>query len=187
MTMQQSNRVLQQYDEAVDVADAIDVGGSPAVAEPSVVPTSAPASASKPTSRLDAAIARARDALLVAQRPDGHWVFELEADATIPAEYVLLTHFLGEPDAALEQRIAVYLRRVRLPGGGWPLYHDGAFNMSASVKAYFALKAIGDSPSLRTCARRATRSSRTAGPSTRTCSRASCSRCSACCRGRRCR
>ena len=32
------------------------------------------------------------------QRDDGHWVFELEADATIPAEYVLLHHYLGEPD-----------------------------------------------------------------------------------------
>ena len=30
--------------------------------------------------------------------------------------------------------------------GGWPLFHDGAFNLSASVKAYFALKAIGDDP-----------------------------------------
>ncbi|MDQ6683910.1 MAG: squalene--hopene cyclase, partial [Pseudomonadota bacterium] len=80
------------------------------------------------------------------QREDGHWVFELEADATIPAEYVLLTHFLGEPDPALEQRIAVYLRRVRMAGGGWPLHHAGVFNISASVKAYFALKAIGDSP-----------------------------------------
>src|SRR4249920_3049309 len=28
--------------------------------------------------------------------------------------------------------------------GGWPLYHDGDFDMSASVKAYFALKMIGD-------------------------------------------
>ncbi len=101
-----------------------------------------------PASNLDAAIVRARDALLGAQRDDGHWVFELEADATIPAEYVLLGHFLGEPKApALEQRIAVYLRRVQLKTGGWPLHHDGAFNMSASVKAYFALKAIGDAPS----------------------------------------
>ena len=96
--------------------------------------------------RLQAAIARARDALLAMQRDDGHWVFELEADATIPAEYVLLTHYLGEPNPDLEQRIAVYLRRVRTPGGGWPLHHGGVFNMSASVKAYFALKAIGDSP-----------------------------------------
>ena len=37
----------------------------------------------------------ATQALLACQRPDGHWVFELEADATIPAEYVLLKHYLG--------------------------------------------------------------------------------------------
>ena len=98
-------------------------------------------------SAIDACIARATDALLAQQREDGHWVFELEADATIPAEYVLLTHFLGEPEPVLERRIAAYLRRVRLPGGGWPLHHAGGFNMSASVKAYFALKAIGDLPS----------------------------------------
>ena len=80
------------------------------------------------------------------QQPDGHWVFELEADATIPAEYVLLRHYLGEPvDAELEAKIAVYLRRIQGKHGGWPLFHDGAFDMSASVKAYFALKMIGDS------------------------------------------
>ena len=103
-----------------------------------------------PVANIDVAIGRARDALLAAQRDDGHWVFELEADATIPAEYVLLTHFLGEErgtrERALERRIGVYLRRVRQAGGGWPLFQDGDFNMSASVKAYFALKAIGDDP-----------------------------------------
>ncbi len=81
------------------------------------------------------------------QRDDGHWVFELEADATIPAEYVLFRHYLGEPvDSELEARIAVYLRRIQGSHGGWPLFHDGEFDMSASVKAYFALKMIGDSP-----------------------------------------
>ena len=79
------------------------------------------------------------------QRPDGHWVFELEADATIPAEYVLMRHYLGEPvDAELEGKIATYLRRRQGAHGGWPLFHDGDFDMSASVKAYFALKMIGD-------------------------------------------
>ena len=89
----------------------------------------------------------ARDArLLGLQRDDGHWVFELEADCTIPAEYVLLRHYRGEPvDAALEQKIAIYLRRIQGAHGGWPLFHDGDFDMSASVKAYFALKMIGDS------------------------------------------
>jgi squalene-hopene/tetraprenyl-beta-curcumene cyclase len=96
---------------------------------------------------LEHSVSRATDALLQTQQPDGHWVFELEADATIPAEYVLLRHYLGEPvDAELERKIAVYLRRIQGQHDGWPLFHEGAFDMSASVKAYFALKMIGDSP-----------------------------------------
>ncbi len=98
------------------------------------------------TRDLDTSIASATEALLEYRRPDGHWVFELEADSTIPAEYVLLRHYLGEPvDAELEAKIANYLRRVQGAHGGWPLVHDGDFDMSASVKAYFALKMIGDS------------------------------------------
>jgi squalene-hopene/tetraprenyl-beta-curcumene cyclase len=95
--------------------------------------------------KLDASIAAAAGALHRHQQPDGHWVFELEADATIPAEYVLFRHYLGEPvDAVLEGKIAAYLRRIQGAHGGWPLFHDGTFDMSASVKAYFALKMIGD-------------------------------------------
>ncbi len=98
-----------------------------------------------PASTIDRSIDAATDALLGLQRPDGHWVFELEADATIPAEYVLLRHYLAEPvDVPLETRIGAYLRRTQGEHGGWPLFHDGAFDMSASVKAYFALKMIGD-------------------------------------------
>ncbi len=97
---------------------------------------------------LDAAIARSSEALFADQRADGHWVFELEADATIPAEYVLLRHYLGEPvDAALESKIRTYLlRRQSTVHDGWPLYHQGAFDISATIKAYYALKMIGDSP-----------------------------------------
>jgi squalene-hopene/tetraprenyl-beta-curcumene cyclase len=95
---------------------------------------------------LEQHIQKATQALLALQRPDGHWVFELEADATIPAEYVLLRHYLGEPvDAALEAKIAVYLRRIQGEHGGWPLFRDGDLDVSATVKAYFALKMIGDS------------------------------------------
>nr|WP_294543792.1 squalene--hopene cyclase [uncultured Rhodopila sp.] len=91
-------------------------------------------------------VERASAALTRHQNPDGHFVFELEADATIPAEYVLLEHFLGRIDQPLENRIGVYLRSIQGGHGGWPLFHDGVFNLSASVKAYFALKAIGDDP-----------------------------------------
>src|SRR3982750_4533330 len=94
---------------------------------------------------LEERIHSATRALIDLQQPDGHWVFALEADATIPAEYVLLRHHLAEPvDTALEAKIGNYLRRIQGEHGGWPLVHDGAFDMSASVKAYFALKMIGD-------------------------------------------
>ena len=96
---------------------------------------------------LDAAVERAAAALRARQRGDGHWVFELEADATIPAEYILLRAYLGEPDAPeLERKIGVYLRRIQGAHGGWPLFHGGEFDASATVKAYFALKMIGDDP-----------------------------------------
>ena len=95
---------------------------------------------------LETSIADATRALLDCQQADGHWVFELEADGTIPSEYVLLRHYLGEPvDAPLEAKIAKYLRRTQGAHGGWALVHDGDFDMSASVKAYFALKMIGES------------------------------------------
>ena len=98
-------------------------------------------------SDLDAAVARATEALIARQRSDGHWVFELEADATIPAEYILLRAYLGEPDAPeLERKIGVYLRRIQGADGGWPLFHAGAMDVSCTLKAYFALKMIGDDP-----------------------------------------
>jgi squalene-hopene/tetraprenyl-beta-curcumene cyclase len=95
-------------------------------------------------------IERAHVSLAGEQRQDGHFVYELEADATIPAEYVLLEHYLDRIEPELERKIGVYLRRIQgnsaINPGGWPLFHGGKFDLSASVKAYFALKAIGDDP-----------------------------------------
>lgn len=98
-------------------------------------------------------IAAATRALVAQARPDGHWCFELETDCTIPAEYVLLRHHRAEPvDRELEGKIATYLLRAQGEHGGWPLVHGGGFDISASVKAYFALKMIGrdvDEPAMR--------------------------------------
>jgi len=98
------------------------------------------------SSRLDVTIDEAASWLTDHQDGDGHWVFELEADATIPAEYVMLNHYLDEIDDATEQRIGRYLRRIQGKDGGWPLFHDGDTDISATVKAYYALKLIGDDP-----------------------------------------
>jgi len=96
---------------------------------------------------LDKAINKIFESLVSKQRADGHWVFELEADSTIQSEYILLNHFLGrlgEEHQELHKRMAVYLRKTQEEHGGWPLFHRGDFNISASVKAYYALKCVGD-------------------------------------------
>ena len=95
---------------------------------------------------LDEAIQTAKDSIIKQQQPDGHWVYELEADCTIPAEYILMNHFVGEIDDQLEEKIAVYLRNNQDEHDGWSLYHGGSFDLSCSVKAYYALKLVGDDP-----------------------------------------
>ena len=96
--------------------------------------------------RVDRTIRVAVEHLKQTQEDDGHWVFDLEADATIPAEYIMLGHFIGEPDPVVDAKLARYLLDGQGEHGGWPLFFGGEFDMSASVKAYFALKLNGEDP-----------------------------------------
>lgn len=95
---------------------------------------------------LQDAITNAKKALVSDQQEDGHWVYPLEADCTISAEYILMNHFADTIDDALELKIAVYLRAHQANHGGWSLFYDGDFDMSCSVKSYYALKMAGDDP-----------------------------------------
>ncbi len=95
---------------------------------------------------LDRTITEAATWLAEQQAEDGHWVFELEADATMPSEYVFLNHYLGEIDDDIEHKIATYLRRTQGKDGGWRLFPGGDFDLNATVKAYYALKLVGDDP-----------------------------------------
>jgi squalene-hopene/tetraprenyl-beta-curcumene cyclase len=89
---------------------------------------------------------QARTALLSLQNADGHWSFPLEADCSITAEYILMMHFMDEVDVNLEQRLARFIRdKQDLSHGGWPLYYGGEFDISSTVKSYYALKLVGDS------------------------------------------
>ena len=99
-----------------------------------------------PHATLDRVIDESLEALSAARRDDGHWVFELEADVTIPAEYIMLEHFLDEIDETVESQLADYIRSLQGEHGGWPLFHGGALDVSASVKAYLALRLVGDDP-----------------------------------------
>ncbi|WP_426993898.1 squalene--hopene cyclase [Methylomonas sp. CM2] len=93
---------------------------------------------------LDRAIANAKRRLLALQNPAGYWVFELEADCTIPAEYILMMHFMAEIDQGLEAKIARFLRAQAGPDGSYPLFKGGAGDLSCTVKVYYALKLAGD-------------------------------------------
>ncbi|UCE83173.1 MAG: squalene--hopene cyclase [Deltaproteobacteria bacterium] len=95
---------------------------------------------------LERAIGRAREGLIALQHEEGYWCFELEADCTIPAEYILMMHYMDEIDDELTAKIAVYLRQRQCEDGGWNLYCGGDFDLSCTVKTYYALKLAGDSP-----------------------------------------
>ncbi len=98
------------------------------------------------TSKLNNAISSARNALYSVQEKNGHWCFPLEADCTIPAEYILMMHFMDEVDTVLEYKLARFIREQQnMTHGGWALYYGGAFDLSCSIKAYYALKLVGDS------------------------------------------
>ena len=102
--------------------------------------------ATAPPSRLVAAVARTRDWLLSQQHPEGFWVGELEGDTILESEYILLLAYLGKSQSTIARKCAAYIRQQQLPSGGWAIYPNGPLEISASVKAYWTLKIVGDSP-----------------------------------------
>ena len=98
------------------------------------------------TDSLSKAINQAATELIERQDISGWWRFDLEADATIPSEYILLQHFMGTVDTERESRLVDYLHSRQMADGSWSLYHAGPGNISATVKAYFALKVAGEDP-----------------------------------------
>ncbi len=91
------------------------------------------------------AIEAAQQYLFSIQKDDGHWVGELEGDTILESEYVLAMHFIGRTDDPKVRKAANYIRDKQLPTGGWALYPGGSPDISASAKAYFILKLVGDS------------------------------------------
>ncbi len=93
---------------------------------------------------LNKAIHRAQQQLLSLQDPEGFWVFELEADCTIPSEYIMMMHYLGEIDEPLQAKIANFLRSRQSEDGSYAMFTGGPGDISGSVKVYYALKMAGD-------------------------------------------
>ncbi|MDZ4147991.1 MAG: squalene--hopene cyclase [Flavobacteriaceae bacterium] len=95
-------------------------------------------------SPIDKAIRKALDGIVKVQDPEGFWCYELEADITIPSEYILMMHYIGDVDKNIQAKMANYIRKRQQENGGWPLYLGGKTDISCTVKAYYALKLAGD-------------------------------------------
>jgi squalene-hopene/tetraprenyl-beta-curcumene cyclase len=81
--------------------------------------------------------------LVARQAPDGHWRGPLEGDTILESEYILILAWADRLDRAEVAGAAQRLLNEQLPGGGWAIYPGGPVDVSASVKAYLALKIIG--------------------------------------------
>ncbi len=99
-------------------------------------------------SNLENAINSSQQKLLNLQHDEGYWWFELEADCTITAEYIMMMHYIGDIDINLQNKMAVYLRARQTEDGSYPLFTGGSGDISCSVKVYYALKLAGDTPYL---------------------------------------
>ena len=95
---------------------------------------------------LGGALERSTEWLLARQYDEGHWVAELEGDTILESEYILLLAFLGLETDPVCAGMARYIRDHQREDGGWAIYPGGPTDVSASVKAYFALKLTGADP-----------------------------------------
>ena len=98
-------------------------------------------------------LARAQSALLSLHQTGGlggpiggYWCGELQGDSILQSEYILLKFILNQDSDPNLPLIANYLRGQQQADGGWNMYPGGANDCSGTVKAYFALKLMGDDP-----------------------------------------
>jgi squalene-hopene/tetraprenyl-beta-curcumene cyclase len=94
---------------------------------------------------LDLVIERAQAWFAREQYPEGYWWAELESNATMDAEYLLLTHFLGARDQERWRGVAQDIRKYQRDDGSWAMYHGAPGDLSTTIECYFALKLAGDS------------------------------------------
>jgi squalene-hopene/tetraprenyl-beta-curcumene cyclase len=93
--------------------------------------------------RVSFGMEKARDYLFTQQHEDGYWCGELEADTTLESDYIAIHTLLGTGNPSRMQRAVPEIIRHQNADGGWPIYRGGPSNISASIKAYFALKLMG--------------------------------------------
>jgi squalene-hopene/tetraprenyl-beta-curcumene cyclase len=89
------------------------------------------------------AITRTTRWLLDRQSADGHWRAPLEGDTILESEYLLLLAWAGRLADPRVRGAADRILALQQSSGGWAIYPGGPVDVSASVKAYLALKLVG--------------------------------------------
>lgn len=96
---------------------------------------------------------RAINALTTLQKEDGHWCAELQGDSILESEYILMKFILGQEDEPMADgrpgretlgKIAAYMKTLQREDGSFGQYPGAGVDLSATVKAYFALKLLGE-------------------------------------------
>ncbi|MGH7610655.1 MAG: squalene--hopene cyclase [Candidatus Dormibacteria bacterium] len=106
-------------------------------------PLAAPDPGANSRPRLEAALARGRDRLLELQQADGSWVGELESNASITAEYLLLQRYLGRSQPERERQVVRYLLGEQGPDGGWAIAPGLEGDLSVTAETWVALRVAG--------------------------------------------
>ena len=88
-------------------------------------------------------IRKTRSYFLSRQHKDGYWWYELESNATMTSEYLMLLRFLGLKDDKREQKMANHILRHQRSDGTWSIHYGGEGDLSTTIEAYFALKLAG--------------------------------------------
>ncbi|MDD5656780.1 MAG: squalene--hopene cyclase [Elusimicrobia bacterium] len=92
-------------------------------------------------------IRRAQEAILGLQnKEEGYWCADLKSDTTCDSDMIMLYNFLGRGNSIKVRKLANRILNEQLPCGGWPIYGNGPAEISATVKAYWALKFSGHAP-----------------------------------------
>ena len=114
------------------------ISGSQRVARPLPRPLSREA--------VDQAVVRCQEFFRSNQYQEGYWWARLEANPTMEAEYLLLSHFLGKGDPVRWNKIVKYILQQQNEDGSWSQYYQAPGDLSTSVECYFALKLAGQPP-----------------------------------------
>lgn len=80
------------------------------------------------------------------QAQDGHWRGALQGDTILESEYLLILAWAGKLHGPKVLGATARILKEQLPAGGWAIHPGGPPDVSASVKAYFALKLTGHDP-----------------------------------------